>query len=74
MALDELGRSVEHNLGKNLSDLGDRVGPQIEEAKRRLHSLNSQATQLIKDHPAACLLGALGVGYLIARLARRESS
>jgi hypothetical protein len=74
MALDELARSVEQNLGKNLSELGDRVAPQIEEAKRRLRSLNGQATQLIKDHPAACLLGALGVGYLIARIARRENS
>jgi hypothetical protein len=74
MAFDEPGRSAENHLGKQLTELSERVGPQIDEARRRLRTLNSQATQVIKDHPTACLLGALGLGYLIARLARRESS
>jgi hypothetical protein len=72
--MDDLGRTVEESVGSKLSDLGDRLGPQIEEAKRRLRSVNSQATQVISDHPAACLLGALGLGYLIARIARRQNS
>jgi hypothetical protein len=74
MAMNELGPSVQESVGTELRDLGARIGPQIEEAKRRLRSINSQATQVISDHPAACLLGALGLGYLIARLARRQSS
>ena len=75
MAMNDVGRSVEQqSLGTNLNDLGDRLGPQIEDAKRRLRSMNSQATQLIKDHPAACLLAALGLGYLVARIARRQQS
>jgi hypothetical protein len=29
-------------------------------------------TDVIQDHPAACLLGALALGYLVARLARHQ--
>jgi hypothetical protein len=72
--MDDLGRTVEESVGIKLSDLSDRLGPQIEEARRRLRSVNSQATQVISDHPAACLLGALGLGYFIARIARRQNS
>jgi hypothetical protein len=72
--MDDVGRTVEQSMGSRLSDLSDRLGPQIEEARRRLRSVNSQATQVISDHPAVCLLGALGLGYLIARVARRQNS
>lgn len=74
MSMNELGRNVEERVRTDLGDLGARIGPQIEEAKRRLRSINGQATRVISDHPAACLLGALGLGYLIARLARRQNS
>ena len=74
MTTNDLGRSLEHSVESNLSDLGDRVRPQIEEVTRKLQALNGRATALIKEHPAACLLGALGLGYLIARIARRQTS
>ncbi len=49
------------------------LSPRIEELKERIVSLNNQAKGFIKDHPAACLMGALGLGYLFARIARRSS-
>jgi hypothetical protein len=58
---------------EGMNELGERVRPQIEAARRRLRTLNGQATQIIKDHPATCLLGAVAVGYLVARLARGSS-
>lgn len=66
--------NVEHSLEDKLNDLGGRMRPQIEEAKDRLQSFNNQVTGFIKEHPAACLLGAAAVGYLLARLARRQQS
>jgi hypothetical protein len=60
-------------LENSLDDLGDRVRPQIERAKRRLAEINGQVTGFIKEHPVACLLGAVGLGYLVARVARRGS-
>ena len=47
--------------------------PRIEELKERIGSLNERAKGFIKEHPAACLVGALGLGYLFARMARRRS-
>jgi hypothetical protein len=74
MTTNDFGRDVEETVRADMSALGERIGPQVEEAKRRLRSLNGEATRVIKEHPAACLLAALGLGYLIARLARRQSS
>jgi hypothetical protein len=74
MDINELGRSLEQNVGKNLEQLSVQVRPQIEKARQQLQSLNGQATDFIKAHPAACLLGAVGLGYLIARVARRHVS
>lgn len=54
-----------------LNEMRGRLGPQMEEAQRRLEELNQRATAFIKEHPGACLLGALAAGYLVARIARR---
>ena len=49
----------------------DRVRPRIEDAKRRMSDVNERVTSFIKENPGKCLLGALALGYLIARVARR---
>ena len=53
-------------------ELGARVKPQIEEARRRFNSLNSSATAYIKENPGKCVLGAIAVGFLIGKLAGRR--
>lgn len=56
------------------SDEGsDGLRPRIEELKRRIVALGDQTKGFIKEHPVACLTGALGLGYLFARIARRRS-
>jgi hypothetical protein len=47
--------------------------PELQELKERLEALNDRVQGFIKEHPAACLMGALGLGYLFARIARRRS-
>ena len=54
-------------------DGNDGWRSRIEELKERIVSLNDQAKGFIKEHPRACLMGALGLGYLFARIARRRS-
>ena len=53
-------------------ELGERVRPQIENAKRRLSSMNDSMTEYIKENPGKCLVGALAVGYLIGKIASRR--
>ena len=55
------------------TDGNDGLRPRIEELKERIESLNDRAKGFIKEHPAACLMGALGLGYVFARVARRRS-
>jgi hypothetical protein len=55
-------------------NVGERIRPHIEQAKQQLGRVNGRVTSFIKDHPAACLLGAVALGYLVARLARRQTS
>jgi hypothetical protein len=62
------------NVSDAAEDLVDRLKPGLEDAKGRLESLNVRVKELVKEHPGACLLGALALGYLVARLARREQS
>jgi hypothetical protein len=72
----------------NVSHLEDRPGPEeagavndgnpelrsrIEELKDRMQAINDSARGFIKEHPSACLMAALGLGYLVARIARRRS-
>jgi hypothetical protein len=54
-----------------VAELGERVGPQLAAAKRKLSALNQQASRLIGEHAGACLLGAVALGYVVARVARR---
>jgi hypothetical protein len=58
---------------KSVNGLGARVRPQVEAARRRLGALNEQASRLINEHTAACLLGAMALGYVVARAARRQT-
>ena len=53
-------------------ELGARVRPQIDEARRRISSLGDQATTYIKANPGKCLIGAIAVGYLIGKIASRR--
>jgi len=62
----------EATLGSSMDDLSERFRPKIEEAKQQIGRINSRITSLIQDHPAVCLLGALALGYLVARVARHQ--
>lgn len=45
----------------------------VEELKERLQELNDRVKAFIRERPAACLVGAMAIGYVVARLARRRS-
>ena len=60
------------NFKASIDNLSDRVRPKLEEAKQQIGRMNGKITCFIQDHPAACLLGAIGLGYLVARVARHQ--
>jgi ElaB/YqjD/DUF883 family membrane-anchored ribosome-binding protein len=52
-------------------ELGERVRPQIEDAKKRLSSLNGTVTGYIKENPGKCVLGAIALGFIVGKIASR---
>ncbi len=48
-----------------------RLKPQVEEARQRLSSWSETVTDYIKENPGRCLLGALALGFVVAKIARR---
>jgi ElaB/YqjD/DUF883 family membrane-anchored ribosome-binding protein len=62
---------ITHDIGDTARELGARVRPQIENAKEKLSSLNETVTTYIKENPGKCVLGAIAVGFLIGKIARR---
>jgi ElaB/YqjD/DUF883 family membrane-anchored ribosome-binding protein len=53
-------------------ELQQRLGTQIEEAKRNLQDLNQRITEFVRKRPGACLLGALAFGFVVGRIAARR--
>jgi hypothetical protein len=47
--------------------------PAAEEIKQRLESLNEQVTTFVKENAGLCLIGAVALGYVVARIARKAS-
>jgi hypothetical protein len=60
------------SLKEHVDNLGESVGSKLKDAKQQMGRISGRITRFIQDHPAACLLGALTLGYLVARVARRQ--
>jgi hypothetical protein len=56
----------------SVDGLSSRIRPQLEKAQQHIVQVNGRITSFIQDHPVACLLGALAMGYLVARVARHQ--
>jgi hypothetical protein len=54
-----------------VEDLSHQVRPKIEEAKQEIRRVSGQMTSFIQRRPATCLIGAVALGYIVARIARR---
>jgi ElaB/YqjD/DUF883 family membrane-anchored ribosome-binding protein len=59
-------------IGEALHDLEDRFAPKIEEAKQQLNAINGKVKGFIRENPGTTLLAAVGIGYLIGRMASRR--
>jgi ElaB/YqjD/DUF883 family membrane-anchored ribosome-binding protein len=75
---DELARRKSRRSGMKterieaaISEAGARLRPQVQETRRRLSSWNEAVTDYIKERPGRCLLGALAVGFVVGKIARR---
>ncbi|MFN7134644.1 MAG: hypothetical protein ACK4N5_21370 [Myxococcales bacterium] len=62
----------QQELPQSISDLQDRVGPQLDQVRETLEELNVKALRLMREKPGLCLLGAVAAGYLVGRIVSRR--
>lgn len=63
--------SEESSEGETAGDGASHARMSWDDIKGRLQAWNEKAKGFIRERPAACLLGAVALGYLVARLARK---
>ena len=61
---------IKEQLSHGLETLEERVRPELDAAKEKLSDLNGQVVSFITAHPGRCILGALALGYVVAKIAR----
>lgn len=57
---------------EELETFEERMQAGVDVARARLATLNERTTAMMRAHPGATILVALGMGYLIGRLASRR--
>jgi ElaB/YqjD/DUF883 family membrane-anchored ribosome-binding protein len=62
---------VTNQIEERAHELSARVRPQVQQAREKLESLGETVTDYIKENPAKCLAGAIAVGFLVGKIARR---
>lgn len=50
----------------------ERLGPKLKDAEAQLMNVNEKVKSFIKENPGTCLLGALGLGFIVGKLASRK--
>jgi ElaB/YqjD/DUF883 family membrane-anchored ribosome-binding protein len=63
--------NVTHQIEERAHELSARVRPQVRQAREKLESVGESVTEYIKDNPAKCLVGAIAIGFLVGKIARR---
>ena len=58
-------------LSDKAREMQSRMGPQMEEARSELDSLNRKVAGFIKERPITSLAIALAAGFVIGRIASR---
>ena len=53
-------------------EIQERLAPHIEGARKNLGDVNTKVVRFIREHPGACLLGALALGVVVGRIASRR--
>lgn len=70
--MDAESRGDGDGFGRVVASFEERVGPRIEQARQALESINAKALRVLREYPGTSLIVAVGVGFLIGRLASRR--
>ena len=48
-----------------------RLAPKVQQAQEQLQDLNTKVVKFVKKNPGMCLLGCLGLGFIVGRMVSR---
>ncbi|MFW5966187.1 MAG: hypothetical protein ACOCV2_01660 [Persicimonas sp.] len=66
--LSQRARQAQQQLEERYHQLEQRYG----DVRTRLREANDRAREFIEENPVVCIAGAVGIGYLVGRLASRR--
>ncbi|AWV87959.1 DUF883 family protein [Bradymonas sediminis] len=66
--LRERARDVQERIEEGFHEMEARY----DDARDQLRTINDQAVEFIRENPALCVAGAIGVGYLLGKLAKKR--
>jgi ElaB/YqjD/DUF883 family membrane-anchored ribosome-binding protein len=66
--LRERAREVQERIEEGYHELEGRY----DDARMQLRQANDTAVEFIRENPVLCIAGAIGVGYVVGRLASRR--
>jgi hypothetical protein len=61
-----------NQLGNSVRQMEERVEEQVKDVSRRVQTSAERVLDLARENPGVALAAAFGLGYLIARIARRS--
>ena len=61
-----------NQLGTTVRHMEERVEEQVKDVSRRVQSAAERLVGIAKENPGLSLVAAFGLGYMIARIARRS--
>jgi len=61
-----------NQVGSTVREMEERVEAQVKDASRRVQSAADRVMALARENPGVSLAAAFGLGYFIARIARRS--
>ncbi len=64
----ERAREVQERIEEGYHELEQRY----DDARHQLREVNDRAVSFIRNNPAVAIVGAIGVGYVVGRLASRR--
>jgi hypothetical protein len=61
-----------NQLGSTVRHMEERVEEQVKDVSRRVQTAAERVLEVARENPGLSLAAAFGLGYLIARIARRS--
>lgn len=61
-----------NQIGSSVRQMEERVEEQVKDVSRRVQTAAERIVELARENPGLSLAAAFGLGYIIARVARRS--